>query len=459
MSTSMTTFPRISVVTSSYNQGAFIGRTIESVLSQDYPDVEHIVVDGMSSDETPAVLGRYPHLRVLREPDRGQAEAINKGFRLATGDILCFLNSDDTLLPGALHRVARELDPARGRHVVMGRCPFIDEHDNLLGVEHPSAFLGHERVLKVWLGHWVPQPATFWTAEAWRRCGPLDEGEQFVLDYDFMCRLSRHYAFACVDEVLATYRLHTHSKTCGRSEEWIAEQSLRVSRRYWGHPLGLKYWRLRGSLAAHRRRQRAEGLLARASEVRHSGGRWRALGLLARAALLGPEVVARTAVSKIARLSGRPACHGAAELRSGGRLSPNTLAWRNFTAAHPDGYVGPTFVTTIRVEAADRALRLEGDPVSRHAREPLDLVVSIDDRPLAREHLPEGPPFSLIVPLSGVAEGPHTVAVSSSSFTVPHELAHNKDYRPLAFRLRGPYLEGRAGEASRGRVPVERPAA
>src|SRR5947209_14851315 len=142
--------PRISVVTSSYNQGRFLGRTIESVLTQYYPDLEHIVVDGMSTDETPAVLARYPHLRVIREPDRGQADAINKGFRVATGKVYCFLNSDDTFLPGALHRVAGEIDPARGRHVVMGRCIHVDEEDHFTGQEHPSAFVNHRRVLEVW---------------------------------------------------------------------------------------------------------------------------------------------------------------------------------------------------------------------------------------------------------------------------------------------------------------------
>src|SRR5262249_36497560 len=210
----MATFPRISVVTSSYNQGRFIGRTIKSVLAQGYPDLEHIVVDGMSTDDTPEVLARYPHLRVVREPDNGQAEAINKGFRLATGNVFCFLNSDDTFLPGALHRVAREIDPARGRHVVMGRCAFVDEDDKSTGVEHPSAFIGHNRVLDVWRLHCVPQPATFWTAEVWRRCGPLDEGEQLVLDYDLMCRISRYYYFHFIDQVLATYRLHKQSKSC-----------------------------------------------------------------------------------------------------------------------------------------------------------------------------------------------------------------------------------------------------
>ena len=77
--------PKVSIVTSSYNQGDFIGRTIDSIRAQDYPDIEHIVVDGMSTDATVDVLARYPHLKVIREPDRGQADAINKGFRIAIG--------------------------------------------------------------------------------------------------------------------------------------------------------------------------------------------------------------------------------------------------------------------------------------------------------------------------------------------------------------------------------------
>src|SRR5947209_10932784 len=228
--------PRISVVTSSYNQGRFLGRTIESVLTQYYPDLEHIVVDGMSTDETPDVLARYSHLKVVREPDSGQSEAINKGFRVATGDIFCFLNSDDTFLPGSLHRVAREIDPARGRHVVMGRCAYIDEDDVPNRIEHPSSYVNHERVLKVWLGHCIPQPATFWTREVWETCGPLDENDHLVLDYDLMCRISRRYDFHVIDQVLAAYRLHASSKSCSNAEEKVRETAIRASRRYWGPP-------------------------------------------------------------------------------------------------------------------------------------------------------------------------------------------------------------------------------
>ena len=88
--------PRISIVTPSFNQGRYIASTIESVLAQEYPNVEHIVVDGSSTDGTVEILKQYPHLKTFSEPDRGQGEAINKGFRLATGEIWGFLNSDDT---------------------------------------------------------------------------------------------------------------------------------------------------------------------------------------------------------------------------------------------------------------------------------------------------------------------------------------------------------------------------
>src|SRR5438045_8557311 len=112
----------------------------------------------MSTDDTESVLARYPHLTVIREPDRGQADAINKGFARATGAICGFVNSDDTLEPGALAAVAAALaDP--GRQIVMGRCRFIDQHDVFLGVEHPSAFESHSRVLAIWRGHCLPPPA------------------------------------------------------------------------------------------------------------------------------------------------------------------------------------------------------------------------------------------------------------------------------------------------------------
>ena len=94
----------------------------------------------------------------------------------------------------------------------MGRCRFIDESGSFIGVEHPSAFENHRRVLEIWRGHNLPQPAIFWTREVWERCGPLDE-TAYWLDYDLFCRFSRDYVFHFIDQVLANYRLHAESKT------------------------------------------------------------------------------------------------------------------------------------------------------------------------------------------------------------------------------------------------------
>jgi glycosyltransferase involved in cell wall biosynthesis len=110
----MESLPRITIVTPSFNQSGYIAETVESTLAQGYPDLEHIVMDGASTDGTLEILKRYPHLKVISEPDRGQAHAINKGFQLATGDIWGFLNSDDTLRRARYSVWRRKLTPGVG---------------------------------------------------------------------------------------------------------------------------------------------------------------------------------------------------------------------------------------------------------------------------------------------------------------------------------------------------------
>jgi glycosyltransferase involved in cell wall biosynthesis len=441
----MAFYPRVSIVTPSYNQGRFLGAAIDSVLAQDYPNLEHIVVDGMSADETPAVLARYPHLRVIREPDRGQADAVNKGFRAATGDIFAFLNSDDTYLPGALHRVAREIAPGCGRHVVTGRCLYTGEDGVPTGLEHPCAFEGHARVLAVWKVHCLPQPSTFWTAEAWRRCGPLDAQEHLVPDFDLICRLSRRYRFHVVDQVLATYRLHAHSKSCANRAEDIYARAVQVSRRYWGSPLCPLYWRLRWSLAHDRgegrrdRLQRAARLLRAGYEARAAGQRREGLALLARASLLAPGIALRRLL--------RPGPDAVA-----GHTSPLTRAYRGFTGLHADGWVGPTYATTFRVGPGDRSLHLEGRPLVRGLPRPLDITLSIDGRAVCRQRLPEHRPFSLTVPVGHLGPGQHRLVVASGPYVVPRDYLGIEDDRPLCFRLtRLAVTAGEAEEAGRRR--------
>jgi glycosyltransferase involved in cell wall biosynthesis len=433
--------PRISVVSCSYNQGRFLGRTIDSVLAQDYPNLEHLVVDGMSTDETPRVLARYGHLRVIREPDRGQADAINKGFRAATGDVLGFLNSDDTLEPGALLRVAGEIDPARNRHVVMGRCRFIDEEDRPTGLEHPSAFESHRRVLEVWKGHCLPQPAVFWTRAVWERCGPLDEAQHLVLDYDFFCRVSRHFAFHPVDQVLANYRLHAHSKTCSADGRRVLEESIRVSRRYWGGLGWAEQLRLAASYGRFRlaRRHHALALLRRARDGWFDGDRCGATIRAAACAAFAPDVLVHVAV--LPALAGW--CPAGFELLGWlartcrPRTDPTRLqVWRAWEALHADGWAGPVCRVPVQVGPGARRLVLDGYVEIGHHPRPLEIEVRVDDRPLGRCRVGRWREFRAVLPLGEVPPGEHDVEMVSNTFLVPDEFRGNEDFRPLSFKVR-----------------------
>jgi glycosyltransferase involved in cell wall biosynthesis len=440
---SMPLLPRISVVTPSYNQGRFLARTIDSVRAQGYSNLEHIVVDGMSTDDTCAVLARYPHLRVLREPDCGQSEAINKGFRLATGDIFCFLNSDDTLLPGALQRVACEIDPHRDRHVVMGRCCHIDEDDQVLCVEHPSAFLGHRRMLEVWKIHTIPQPATFWTAEVWRCCGPLDEREQMVPDYDLFCRFSRRYHFHFIDQVLATYRLHARSKTCTREDAHVLREAIRVSRRYWGSPLRLQFWQLLGSLTWYRleqvlqRKRRAAALMDGHERALGNGNMLLGLAFLSGAVMCAPDLSFRRALlPRMGRHLERwwPQRAGA-DLWHPGHTSPATLAWRGFTGLYKSDFIGPTFISRIRVEPTHRVLELHLEGVTRPMPRPLNIDFYLDNQ-LVHQCRLRMETLAVCLPVAQLRPGTHELKIISSSYMVPHEHLGNGDFRPLSAKLR-----------------------
>jgi len=441
--------PRISIVTSSFNQGRFIERTIASILDQHYPNLEHIVVDGMSTDETVSVLARYPHLRVIREPDSGQAEAINKGFRAATGDVFAFVNSDDTLEPGALARVAEAIDPASGRHIVMGRCRFVDEHDRFLGIEHPSAFESHERVLAIWKGHMLPQPAIFWTRQVWERCGPLDEREHLVLDYDLFCRFSRDYAFWPIDHVLANYRLHTASKTESVDDRKRLDASIAISRRYWGSPAGLKYWRLLLSYSRFRldRRHRASRLLVGGREAWRQGERLAAIPRIAGGALLGPDVAVDALLMPGLKPGVRAALHAQSRITRRFRSPaerPQSQAWRDFVALHADGWAGPRLVVPIDVEAIHENVVIVGKRPLGDVKRPLELESFLDGKSLGRRSTGRHREFSVSWPLSSAAPGRHELTVTSNAHTVPHDILGNQDYRPLAFKLEELTLTGAA---------------
>lgn len=227
--------PRITIITPSFNQGAFIGETIDSVLGQGYPDLEYLVLDGGSTDTTLDVLRRYgEQVRWVSEPDGGQSDAINKGMAMATGEVVAFLNSDDRYRPGALLAVGAHFAAHPEAGWLTGRCGIIDTAGRpargaITAYKHFWLSLGSGRVLRVL--NYISQPATFWRRSLAQLVGPLDEGLHYTMDYDYWLRLSAHGAPAILDRYLADFRVHPASKGGTGAARQFAEE-LATARRH-----------------------------------------------------------------------------------------------------------------------------------------------------------------------------------------------------------------------------------
>lgn len=245
-------WPRISVVTPSFNQGEFLERTLRSVLLQGYPRLEYIVVDGGSTDASRGIIERYaPHLahRVC-EPDRGYVHAINKGFRLATGEIMCWLSSDDFYPPGTLRKVAEHLAAGKQNFVIAGHTLKVYA-DGRPSQKLIGRYEGLGRLLKFWLGYEMHQPSIFWRREVSEKVGPLDESKDLIADFDYWVRIARHFPFTNVDEILSCATYHEGAKT-GDDYRRYHDALLSEAARYWGSPLSPSYWLLKASLTNHR---------------------------------------------------------------------------------------------------------------------------------------------------------------------------------------------------------------
>lgn len=222
--------PRITVVTPSFNQERYLEATVRSVVSQDYPDLEYFVMDGGSTDGSTDILRSYDS-RIsfwTSGRDGGQSDAINQGFRRATGDILCWINSDDVLEPGALHALAANWTP--GTHWLVGRCAIIDSQGNVDGEFTPESPTSVREWIERFLSGGtfvVPQPSTAWTRDAWQKAGPLDRSLHYSFDHAFFLRIFAMFGPpAIVDQRLARFRVHADSKTSSEGARFKTEAVL-----------------------------------------------------------------------------------------------------------------------------------------------------------------------------------------------------------------------------------------
>lgn len=205
-------WPRVSIVTPSFNQSPFLEETIRSVLAQGYPDLEYIVIDGGSSDGSVDIIRRYaPWLAYwVSEPDAGQSDALNKGFRRATGDIVAWINSDDSYLPGALSTRVQELVARPGAVLVYGDCDFVDEGGRYLRTWSAGPCNAKGLLLE---GNAIPQQSVFMRAWALKAAGYVDPAYHYIMDYELWVRLGLLGELVYVPGPVASFRHHTSSKS------------------------------------------------------------------------------------------------------------------------------------------------------------------------------------------------------------------------------------------------------
>ncbi len=219
----------VSIITPSFNQARFLEETIQSVLCQDYPEIEYIIVDGASKDGSVDIIKRYADRLSwwISEPDLGQTDAINKGFARAKGEILAWINSDDTYEPGAISEAVAYLKDHPEVGLVYGDANFINVEGEVIG-KFPSKQTDYKRLRRGYVH--VAQQASFFRADLWKQVGPLDPSFYFAMDYDLWVRLARLAPVVYLPRLWANFRLHGDAKTISADDRCWPEM-LKVHRR------------------------------------------------------------------------------------------------------------------------------------------------------------------------------------------------------------------------------------
>jgi len=227
-------YPLVSIVTPSCNKARFLEETIRSVLSQDYPYIDYIVMDGGSTDGSVEVLRKYAaHIRYESNPDKGQADAINRGFQVSRGRVFAYLKSDDTYLPGAVGNAVRYMVTRPEFGVVYGEAYYIRENGEIID-RYPTRPFDPELLSKCC---YICQPAAFLWRDVFLNAGMMNPEQRFALDYDLWMRIAKRCPMLKIDEFLAASRMYPESKTLRRHRAVYMEVLSAVKAHYSYIPL------------------------------------------------------------------------------------------------------------------------------------------------------------------------------------------------------------------------------
>lgn len=284
---------RISIIVPSFNQGRFLDETIRSIVTQGWPDLELIVIDGGSTDETLDVIKKHESSIAywISEPDRGQADAINRGLRRATGDVVTWFGADDLYADG----ISVALEPAWRKNP---RAIYAAPVANFYSRGRQTLLRPHGLTLENVIQYWQRRslwhdPGLFWSRSVIDAVGDIDTTLHYAFDYDYLVRALQHASVEYLDHVAAGFRLHRHSKSISQTEQMMAETAM-VSQRYWGLLGEVDREGFERSEHAARVRRAASQLIRGKGEgftLLRRGLRERPAASIAQLALLGPRVL------------------------------------------------------------------------------------------------------------------------------------------------------------------------
>jgi glycosyltransferase involved in cell wall biosynthesis len=428
----MKPLPSLSIVVPSFNQAQYLPETLQSLVDQNYPVLEVIIQEAGSTDGSIAIaedfVKRYPAIfKLFVEKDSGQADALNRGFARTTGEILAFLNSDDTYYPETLHRVAAELDPAKGRYIVMGRCLFTGEGSCYVGVEHPAEYINHFEHLAIWKRGFntIPQPSVFWHRSVWERSGGLDINEHHALDYDLFSRFSKHYRFHRIDKLFSTYRMHDSSKSSQRTEAEVLELSIKVSQKHWGTWLAPLRWQCELSYWLYTRQlhERARHHARRAEEAFKARNFGVALVETAATFMASPQM------ARDRLFYGWLAAKG---VRVFQRLA---ISKEGFSGRHPDGWIGPIYRQQISIPNEGKQLNVSATYHLQPTHKNIKVKLFINNRVVETCVLKKDATFSLTADLEPYRGQVIELELKTNSYFVPGDLDGGEDKRKLSLKL------------------------